>query len=216
MAVDPTSKVYAWTPMIRLSDMKYPVYLTDFLKEHTNVSIGSYVWEADMRDLWGYCMVHDSEIPTGDVVTEGMPELNEEDDLWYKTWTARDFYPEEIAGNLARAKEEHRTRAYQQYTSDLSSGVTVNGDVFTVEPRELINLDTIKAYAIDHPDEDILIRKSDFDTLSMPSADAVEKINAIMIATGKVHQNLLRYVKTVYDTEVITEIPEVPLTFVGE
>ena len=216
MAVDPTSKVYAWTPMIRLSDMKYPVYLSDFLKEHTNVSIGSYVWEKDMRDLWGYCMVHDSEVPVGDVVTEGKPELNEEDDLWYKTWVARDFYPEEIAENLARAKEDHRVRAYQQYTADLTSGVTVDGQVFSVEPRELINLDTIKAYAQAHPDDTILIRTSDFGTLSLPSAEAVEKINTIMISTGKVHQNLLAYVKTVYDTEVITDIPEVPQTFVGE
>lgn len=216
MAVDPTSKVYSWTPMIRLSDMKYPVYLSDFLKEHTNVSIGSYVWEKDMRELWGYCMVHDSEIPVGDVVTEGKPELNEEDDLWYKTWIARDFTPEEVAENLALAKEDYRARAYQQYTSDLSSGVTVDGDVFSAEPKELINLDTIKAYAQAYPEEDILIRKSDFSTLSLPSPQAIDKINEIMVATGKVHQNLLAYVKTVYDTEVITDIPEVPLTFVGE
>lgn len=216
MAVDPTSKVYAWTPMIRMSDMKYPVYLSDFLKEHTNVSIGSYVWEADMRDLWGYCMVHDSEIPVGDVVTEGTPKLNPEDDLWYKTWVARDFYPEEVAENLVRAKEDHRSRAYQQYTADLSAGVTVDGDTFSVEPRELINLDTIKAYAQAHSDKDILIRKTDFSTLTLPSADAVAKIDAIMVATGKVHQNLLAYVKSVYDTTVITDIPEVPTTFVGE
>lgn len=216
MAVDPTSKVYAWTPMIRMSDMKYPVYLSDFLQEHTNVGIGSYVWEADMRDLWGYCMVHDSEVPVGDVVTEGMPELNPEDDLWYKTWVARDFYPEEIAENLVRAKEDHRTRAYQQYTQDLTAGVTVAGDVFSVEPRELLNLDTIKAYAQANPDKNILIRKLDFSTLSLSSPDAIAKIDEIMVATGKVHQNLLGYVKSVYDTTVITDIPEVPHTFLGE
>lgn len=216
MAVDPTSKVYAWTPMIRMSDMRYPVYLSDFLKEHTNVSIGSYVWEADMRDLWGYCMVHDSEIPVGDVVTEGPPQLNPEDDLWYKTWVARDFYPEEIAENLSRAKDDYRARAYQQYTVDLSTGVTVDGDIFAVEPRELVNLDTIKAYAQAHPDQTILIRKADFSTLVLSAADAIAKIDAIMVATGKVHQNLLSYVKTVYDTTVITEIPEVPTTFLGE
>lgn len=216
MAVDPTSKVYAWTPMIRLSDMKYPVYLSDFLKEHTNVSIGSYVWEADMRDLWGYCMVHDSEVPTGDVVTEGMPELNEEDDLWYKTWTARDFSSEETAGNLANAKEDHRTRAYHQYTSDLQSGVVVGEDTFSAEPRELLNLEASKAFAFANPESDILIRKADYTVLTLPSADAVVKIDEIMAATGKIHQNLLAYLKTVYATEVITDIPEVPVTFVGE
>lgn len=216
MAIDPTSKVYAWTPMIRLSDMKYPVYLSDFLKEHTNVSIGSYVWEKDMRELWGYCMVHDSETPVGDVVTEGPPEHNEEDDLWYKTWTARDFSNEETAGNLSQAKEDFRTRAYQQYTADLQFGVTVDGDTFSVEPRELLNLELSKAFAFANPESDVLLRKSDYTILTLPSADAVVKIDEIMAATGKVHQNLLAYVKTVYDTEVITDIPEVPVTFLGE
>lgn len=216
MAVDPTSKVYAWTPMIRMSDMKYPVYLSDFLKEHTNVSIGSYVWEKDMRELWGYCMVHDSEVPVGDVVTEGTPELNPEDDLWYKTWTARDFSPEETAQNLARAKEDFRTRAYQQYTSDLQSGVTVGGDTFSVEPRELLNLELSKAFAFENSESNVFIRKADFTVLTLPSADAVVKIDEIMAATGKVHQNLLAYVKSVYETTLITDIPEVPVTFVGE
>lgn len=215
MAVDPNSKIEAWTPMIRMSDMKYPVYLRDYLEEYKNVSIGSFVWEAGMREV-GYFKVHDVEVPVGDVVLEGKPVYNEDDELWYKTWVARDFTPEEVAENLVRAKEDHRIRAYQQYTSGLSTGVTVDGDVFSVEPRELINLDTIKAYAQAHPDDNILIRKSDFGTLSLPSADAVEKINAIMIATGKVHQNLLTYVKSVYETTVITDIPEVPVTFVGE
>lgn len=216
MAVDPTSKVYAWTPMIRLSDMKYPVYLSDFLKEHTNVSIGSYVWEKDMRDLWGYCMVHDSEVPVGDVVTEGKPELNEEDDLWYKTWAARDFSPEEIAENLARAKEDYRTRAYQQYTTDLQSGVTVDGDTFSVEPRELLNLELSKAFAFANSESNVLIRKADYTVLTLPSAEAVVKIDEILATTAKVHQTLLGYVKSVYDATVITDIPEVPTTFVGE
>lgn len=213
MAVDPTSKVYYWTPMIRLSDMKYPVYLPDFLREHTNVSIGDFVWEADMREIWGYCMVHDTPAPGGDVVVEGHPVLSEEDDLWYKTWVSRDFTPEEVAENLRVAKETHRNFAYQQFTLDLIAGVTVDGEIFAVEPRELINLDTIKAFAVANPTKDVLIRKSDFSVISLPSPDAVQMVDKIMIAAGTVQQNLLAYLKTVYETPLITDIPEVPTTF---
>lgn len=216
MAIDPTSKIFTWTPMIRMSDMKYPVYLSDFLREHTNVSIGDFVWEYEMAGIWQYFKVYDSEAPVGDVVTEGSPVFNEEDGLWYKTWSVRDFSPEEVAENLNRAKEDHRVRAYQVFSADLLSGVTVDGDVFAVEPRELINLNCIKDYAEANLDEEIVIRKSDFSSLTLSAPEAIAKINAIMIATGKVHQNLLRYVKTVYDTTVITDIPEVPLTFLGE
>jgi|AGFS01.1.fsa_nt_gi hypothetical protein len=215
MAIDPTSKIFTWTPMIRMSDMKYPVYLSDFLKEHTNVSIGDFVWEYEMAEIWNYFKVYDSEVPVGDVVKEGKPELHE-DGFWYKTWTVRDFSPEEVAENLARAQEDHRIRAYQVFSSDLASGVQVAGEIFSVEPRELVNLKTTRDYAVANPDETILVRKADYSILSLPSADAIEKIDAISVATGKVQQTLLTYIKSVYESTLITDIPEVPSTFVGE
>lgn len=215
MAVDPNSKIEAWTPMIRMSDMKYPVYLRDYLEEYKNVSIGSFVWEAGMREV-GYFKVHDVEVPVGDVVLEGKPVYNEEDELWYKNWTARDFNEEELAGNLSRAKEDHRIRAYQVFSSDLTVGIPVGADVISVEPREMINLDAIRAYATAHPDETIFIRKADFTVMELSASDAIAKVDEIHVATGKVQQTLLGYVKSVYDATVITDIPEVPTTFVGE
>lgn len=215
MAVDPNSKIEAWTPMIRMSDMKYPVYLRDYLEEYKNVSIGSFVWEAGMREV-GYFKVHDVEVPVGDVVLEGKPVYNEEDELWYKNWTARDFNEDELAGNLARAKEDHRIRAYQVFSSDLTVGIPVGADVISVEPREMINLDAIRAYATANPDETIFIRKADFTVMELSASDAIAKVDEIHVATGKVQQTLLGYVKSVYDATVITDIPEVPTTFVGE
>lgn len=215
MAVDPNSKIEAWTPMIRMSDMKYPVYLRDYLEEYKNVSIGSFVWESGMREV-GYFKVHDVEVPVGDVVLEGKPVYNEEDELWYKSWTARDFNAEELAENLSRSKEDHRSRAYQVFSSDLTSGIPVDGDVISVEPREMINLDAIRAYATANPEETIFIRKADFTVMELSASDAIAKVDEIHVATGKVQQTLLGYVKSVYDATVITDIPEVPTTFVGE
>lgn len=216
MAVDPNSKVYFDTPMLRISDMKYPVYLYDFLAEHTNVSIGSFVWEYAMRDDWGYYKVHDVEIPTGDVVTEGFPVLNPDDDLYYKTWIVRDFTPEEVAANLAAAKQERKNLAYQQFSTDLCNGITVDGEVYVVEPREVINLQTSRAFAVASPAQSVFIRKADFSVVQYTSSDAIAKIDQIIAATGKVQQNLLTYIKALYDTTVITDLPEVPASFLGE
>lgn len=215
MAVDPNSKIEAWTPMIRMSDMKYPVYLRDYLDEYKNVSIGSFVWESGMREV-GYFKVHDVEVPVGDVVLEGKPVYNEEDELWYKNWTARDFNEEELANNLIRAKEDHRITAYQIFSSDLTNGIPVGGDIISVEPREMINLDAIRAYALTNPDETIFIRRADFTVMELSATAAVAKVDEILVATGKVQQTLLGYIKSVYDSTVITGIPEVPTTFVGE
>lgn len=215
MAVDPSSKIEAWTPMIRMSDMKYPVYLRDYLDEYKNVSIGSFVWESGMREV-GYFKVHDTEVPVGDVVIEGKPVYNEEDELWYKSWTARDFNEDELASNLARAKEDHRVRAYQVFSSDLAVGIPVGDDIISVETGEMTNLDTIRAYASANPDETIFISKADFTVLELSASEAIAKVDAIRVATGKAQQTLLGYIKSVYDAALITDIPEVPTTFVGE
>lgn len=216
MSVDPTSKVYFDTPMIRLSDMKYPVYLSDFLQEQTNVSIGSFVWEYDMRDNWGYCKVHDTPKPSGDVVVEGEPEHNEEDDLWYKTWISRDFTPEEVEENLNLAKQQLRSQAYQLYSAEILSGVVVDGDTFSVEPREFVNLQMTRAYAVANPESQINIRKADYTVIQLPSEQAVVKIDEVIVEAGRINQALLSYIKALYDTEVIGDLPEVPTTFKGE
>lgn len=216
MAIDKTSKVYYNTPMIRMSDMKYPVYLSDFLKENTNVSIGDFVWEYDLAEIWKYFKVHDTEMPEGDVVTEGEPEYNPEDELWYKTWQSRDFTPEEIADNLATAKEVARIRSYQKYNDELSYGINVSGDVFNVETQELVNLQAVREFAIDNPETTILLRKFDYSTLDLTATEAVDKIGDIFVAVGKVQQNLVAHIKTVYESTVIADIPEVPATFIGE
>lgn len=216
MAIDPTSKIFKWTPMIRMSDMKYPVYLSDFLKEHTNVTIGDFVWEYEMAGIWNYFKVYDSETPVGDVVTEGEPAYDDVAEQWVKTWTARDFTPEEVADNLSRAKDDARNLAAQVLSGDMQSGVKVGADTFGVEPREAANLDCTRAFAVANPDADILLKKTDHSLISLPSAQAVEKIDAILAQAGKVNQNYLAYLKSVFDTTVITDIPEVPGSFVGE
>lgn len=212
MPIDPTSKVEMWTPMIRTTDMKYPVYLRDFLREYPNISAGSFVWEIDMAP-YNYYVAHEVPIPTGDVVTEGLPEYDEEEGMWYKTWDSRDFTTEEIATNLANAKDSLRITAYQLYSANILSGVVVEGETFVVEPREQVNIAGSRAYAVANPEQSILIRKGDYTSLTLPSSEAIAKLDQITVAAGKAHQKLLRYIDDLYQTAVITDLPPNPETF---
>lgn len=213
MAVNPESKVHTWTPMIRTSDMRYPVYLSDFLQENKNISIGSFVWEADMRTS-NYFMVHDVEIPVGEVVVEGKPAYNKKDELWYKTWEARDFTKEEVAANLSNQKENARQQAYNIFSSDLATGVVADGNSFVVEPRELANLQsTLFSASRAKPTDKFLIRKADYSVLELSAPESEALIGKIFQAHGKVHQSLLSFIKSVHEASDKDSVPEVPASF---
>lgn len=216
MAIDKTSKIYGWDKMLRISDMAYPVYLSDFLKEHTNVSIGDFVWEYEFAEIWGYYLVHETPQPEGDVIIEGPPEYNEEEGLWFKTWTARDFTEEEIAENLVRAKEEFRFQADFQYSNETSAGITLGEDTFPVDSNELALLTATRELALAKPDSTILIRKVDNTVLELSAADALDKIGDIFATLAQANQNLLNYTRSVFAATSIETIPEIPSTFLGD
>lgn len=216
MAIDKTSKIYGWDKMLRISDMAYPVYLRDFLKEHTNVSIGDFVWEYEFAEIWGYYLVHETPQPEGDVVIEGPPEYNEEEGLWFKTWTARDFTEEEIAENLVRAKEEFRSQASFQYSNETLNGITLGQDTFPVDSNELALLTATRELALAKPDSTILLRKVDGTVLELSAADALDKIGDIFATLAQANQNLLNYTRSVFAATSIETIPEIPPTFLGD
>lgn len=216
MPIDKTNKIYAWNKMLRISDMKYPVYFTDFLKEHTNTSIGDFVWEYEFADIWGYFLVHDTPQPEGDVVIEGFPEYNEEEGLWYQTWTVRDFTEEEIAQNLVNAKNQFQSESTFAYSNEIMSGIAVDGELYRGDNQELYNLVAIRELALAKPDSQILIRKADDSLVEYTAAEALDKIGDILAKAGEAQQNLLKYVRSVYAATDIASIPPIPNTFLGE
>ncbi len=114
--------VYSYTPMIRSSDGKYPVYLTDFRADNPNVSIGTWVYSENIAEF-GYFPVIPVTPPTGDVVMEGPPEFNDQTQQWEQTWTSRDFLPEEIAANLESAKQSKKAEAQNVLSRDVDLGI---------------------------------------------------------------------------------------------
>ena len=216
MPIDKTNKIYAWNKMLRISDMKYPVYFSDFLKEHTNTSIGDFVWEYEFADIWGYFLVHDTPQPEGDVVIEGFPEYNEEEGLWYQTWTVRDFTEEEIAANLVTAKNQFQSDASFIYSNEIISGIRVDGEMYRGDNQELYNLIALRELALAKPDSTILLNKADGSVVDFSAAEALDKIGDILAQAGQAQQNLLKYIRTVYAADTIESIPAIPDTFLGE
>jgi len=211
---DNADKVYAWTPMIRMSDMKYPVYFRDFLQEHTNVTQGDWVWESSMSNNYQYFVVRESEIPDGDVVTEGVPHQGE-DGRWYKTWEVRSFTEEEVSENLSSAKESNKEAAFNVFLEDLKSGVnTISRPSVPVEPREIFNPSYLRAYSQSNPEKTILIPTEGFVFEEVDQAGASSYAGEVEVRMGEIQQNLFKYLSTLYSTKVIENIPEVPDTFV--
>ena len=64
--------IYDWMPVIRLSDEKYPLYMPEVRGSTTQISfpvpIRDYILEG-----YGYMPVYSSDIPEGEVVTQGQP-----------------------------------------------------------------------------------------------------------------------------------------------
>lgn len=90
------------TILIDINKNRYPVYLSDILREHPNVS---FPYEPDSKILkdFGYEVVERSEPPQGPVVTESFPEKTGE--VWIQTWQVREFSEDELSSQLQGRKD---------------------------------------------------------------------------------------------------------------
>lgn len=202
--------IYSNSAMIRMSDMKYPVYIRDFREEYRNVSIGDWVFEEAMKDF-EYYLVRDGEIPVNDVVTEGYPTFDEEKQQWFKKWFARPFTPEEVAANLAAAKQLLAVNSYYIFSEDLASGVPVEGELYNVEPREIASLQTVLNSL--PTSGTVLVKTLNFQIKELPVAEAKVLIEKIFAARYKLQQSHLKYLQEVDSTALKENLPENPLTF---
>lgn len=206
-------KIENWTPMIRTADMAYPVYLSDFLAANPNISIGSFVYEENMAEF-GYYPVHDVEVPTGDVVTEGAP-IQDENGTWFKTWNVREFTPEEIAQNLAFDKQAAVAQAKYVLHNDLLNGLQVGNDLFAVGGADMLFLHGTRVAALNaDPSETFFIVKSDSSVMQLPAEDAVNKATEIITAHSAIYQRMLAYLDTVSKAQTKSEVPPFPTTFI--
>lgn len=204
-------KIYGWTPMIRMSDMRYPVYLSDYRAEYPNVSIGSFVYAVGMAEV-GYHAVYDVPMPEGDVVVEGAPELRE-DGFWYRTWSARDFTEQEIADNLAREKEQRINEARMLLDNERYQGILIDGKHYQTDAQSFTYYNSLSAVATEAPEEVFHLVTSNNQVQEFFGEEIVLHIKEIHKANAKIYDEFAKLVKAITQANSSEEIPQVPSSF---
>lgn len=205
-------KIYGWVPMIRMSDMRYPVYLSDFKAENTNVSTGAFVYEEGMAEF-GYYPVIDVEIPQGDVVTEGRPQQGE-DGVWYKTWIARDYTEEEIAENLRREKEQRTYSAKSNFENENMNGLQSGDHLLSLDYNSISLYHSI-IVAAQYAEEGKIfsLMTQNNKVVELARDDMVVELETAISEYVGAYNNLCAYVKELNQVEKIEDLPEVPYSF---
>jgi len=211
--------VYSYTPLIRTSDGKYPVFLAHFRADNPNVSIGSWIYSENLVEF-GYFPVIPKEMPVGDVVTEGAPEFNDQTQEWEQTWSVRDFTPEEIVANLVAAKDGRKSEAQAVLSEDLNLGIPYPYDEREYQVRvksfDLATLVTIKNVL--EEDGEASTDSYPFQFLDGYKADFThEEMSELINSVSRSHYNLMKtywaYIDQVDQSPDIESIPELPQSF---
>lgn len=211
--------VYAYTPLIRSSDGRYPVYLSDFRDDNPNVSIGSWIYSENLVEF-GYFPVVPTEAPEGDVVTEGPPHFNDQTQEWEQTWQVRDFTPEEIASLLASAKTNVKNQAQSVLNNDLNLGIPYPYDEEQYQVRvksfDLATLLTIKNVV--EEDGEQSSASYPFQFLDGYKADFThDEMITLINSVSRSHYELMKtyweFIDQVDKSSTIATIPSVPNSF---
>lgn len=211
--------IYDWMPIIRVSDEKYPMYMPEVRASTTQTSfpipIRDYILEP-----FGFMPVYSSDIPSGDVVTEGKPELKE-DGKWYMTWDVRDFTPEEKAANLAKEKDYLISQGLSLLNYDLSTGISYvyAGKTYSVDvmQEKLTILLCIKSLAKDAP-EDTNYQYSFMDgtLLSFTREEFLTMWNSVMSSVYELNKTYWAFREVVKQAVDVESLPALPATFKPE
>lgn len=122
--------------------------LRQIRQAHPNVSLPRNPTDAHLNPL-GYAVLHPTERPEGDVVTEGAPEQHS-DGTWHQTWEVRGYTPDEAAEALNQAKAEKVAEINAAYQQAVGSLITEYPDP---EPLSWAHQDTeARAYIKWHDD----------------------------------------------------------------
>lgn len=210
--------IYDYTPLIRLSDGKYPIYYPQVRKEYPNVMF-PYPYNELFMVEWGYKVVNEVELPAGDVITEGVPELRE-DGNYYKTYTSRPFNEQEIAQNLYNAKNTLIYQADSLFDFELLRSFTYNkGDIIKpvhVSGRNMLlwenMVNTMTAEGLDSA----IIRFQDDTFLTMDLQQVKEFYAQMSLKLFNMRKNCWNFIESVQAVDDINDLPVTPDTFMED
>ncbi|AGZ17540.1 hypothetical protein X824_gp066 [Escherichia phage 4MG] len=211
--------VYSYTPMIRSSDGRYPVYLADFRADNPNVSIGTWIYSENLVEF-GYFPVIPVTPPTGDVVTEGAPHFNDQTQQWEQTWNSRDFTPEEIAANLESAKQSYKAAAQNILSRDLDIGIPYPVDnveykvrVKSFDLATLLSIKSVLEADGDQSSEVYPFRFLDGYKSDFTHAEMKDLVTQVSRAQYEMMKSYWSYLDQVEQASTIATIPALPDSF---
>lgn len=208
--------IYDNTPLLKLEDETYPHYFPEVRLENSNTSFPNPIRDY-ILEPFGYVPTMDTEKPEGDVVDEGQP-VQHEDGKWYKTWTSRPYNEEELAYNLEERKILNRFYAKQNFDRDILENFFYTFD--GVKHRIYLTDEEISYLLLSQKmlvgeDETVVYQFADGKFISLNFTDYNKMVSDFAKIYYDVKSNYWGYLNLVYTAQLISDVPDVPETFVG-
>lgn len=205
---------------IEVESGDYPLNFYQIAQRLKNVSFSPNPDVTELTDI-GYAVVTLTDRPTGDVVTEGAPELVE--GVWQQTWVVRPYTDTENATRLATLKAGYLTRADAVREADIGYGMrfefTDGGDGgVQLRPADRTNhfglrMEADAYIAAGAGDELIEFRTLENTTRVCHATEIVTLTNAALQHVKTVYAASWAYKDSVTAATVYADVPAVPTTF---
>lgn len=208
---------------IEVSTGKYPLTF-DMIRDQLKNTV-SFNLSPPLEDVngFGFEIVIDTPIPTGDIVTEAPPALI--DGVWQRAWLSRSYAEDEIAQQLQAAKDHLNTQITLLREKDLAYGLVytfADGTTGGVQmrPADRTNLIGIRLEAYSYIEANVTDVTIDFRSLEnvtrqLSPQEVVALTNAATVHTKQIYAVSWSFKDKVTDATTVAELPVIPATFVN-
>lgn len=209
--------IYDYTPLINLEDNSYPVYFPDVRRRYSNTGF-PYPIRDYVMETYGYAMVYDVAPPEGDVVTEVTP-VRAEDGKFYRTYSIREFTPEERARDLQEKKFYLTQALFFVLDTDRNHGLSANFKgvdyVLTLTPHDISATLAVKDQASRaNSGATYFIHTKDGAVGPLSPEEAIEFSNFVLDTFLALYENYAKAMKMTQEATRVSELPPIPDTFV--
>lgn len=207
------------TRFIVIATGEFPLTLAEIRLRHPNISYGTSADEVFFKAL-GYSVIQPTEKPTGDVVTEAPPLL--QDGVYIQQWTARAFTDEEMNAQVATRVMEINVDVDRALTAALEKGVAFDfGDIGTLHiqmrAEDRINISGLKQaaeYAIQNglPDKVFRIRTYENVVVEVMAVDLVSMAWTYLDSFSALMEKAWKIKDDAKVAQTMAELPALPIT----
>lgn len=207
------------TRFIVIATGEFPLTLAEIRLRHPNISYGTSADEVFFKAL-GYSVIQPTEKPTGDVVTEAPPLL--QDGVYIQQWTARAFTDEEMNAQVATRVMEINVDVDRALTAALEKGVAFDfGDIGTLHiqmrAEDRINISGLKQaaeYAIQNglPDKVFRIRTYENVVVEVMAVDLVSMAWTYLDSFSALMEKAWKIKDDAKVAQTLAELPALPIT----